>query len=170
MLHFRVLQINCSLVGGLIGVIGGKKVEVTDLLQMVALFHSLVGAAAVVMCIANYMAEHAHLATDPAAGVMKTALFLGTYIGGVTFTGSLVTFGKLQGKELTRSCSAHGVGDGVGVMVSYEFAYHLKYFQSPLTNCFETFHTCSPSCLQPLYYPEFLISNASYINNCLLFH
>ncbi|WAR17129.1 NNTM-like protein [Mya arenaria] len=69
----------------------------TDLPQMVALFHSLVGAAAVVTCIANFMAEHAHMATDPAAGVMKTALYLGTYIGGVTFTGSLVAFGKLQG-------------------------------------------------------------------------
>ncbi|XP_052260057.1 NAD(P) transhydrogenase, mitochondrial-like [Dreissena polymorpha] len=87
----------CVGAGGLLGVVGGKKVEVTDLPQMVALFHSLVGAAAVVTCIANFMAEHPHFATDPAAGVHKTALFLGTYIGGVTFTGSLVAFGKLQG-------------------------------------------------------------------------
>ncbi|XP_045181151.2 NAD(P) transhydrogenase, mitochondrial-like [Mercenaria mercenaria] len=87
----------CVGTGGLIGVIGGKKVEVTDLPQMVALFHSLVGAAAVVTCIANFMYENPHFATDPAANVMKTALFLGTYIGGVTFTGSLVAFGKLQG-------------------------------------------------------------------------
>ncbi len=71
--------------------------EVTDLPQMVALFHSLVGAAAVITCIANHIFEQSHFATDPAAGVMKTALFLGTYIGGVTFTGSLVAFGKLQG-------------------------------------------------------------------------
>ena len=83
--------------GALLGVVGGKKVEVTDLPQMVALFHSLVGAAAVITCIANFMAEHPHLLADPAAGVTKTALFLGTYIGGVTFTGSLVAFGKLQG-------------------------------------------------------------------------
>ena len=83
--------------GGLIGAIAAKRLEVTDLPQMVALFHSLVGAAAVVTCLANYMAEHAHFATDPAANVIKTALFLGTFIGGVTFTGSLVAFGKLQG-------------------------------------------------------------------------
>lgn len=87
----------CIGAGGLIGVIGGKKVEVTDLPQMVALFHSLVGAAAVVTCIANFMHEQPHFDVDPAANVMKTALFLGTYIGGVTFTGSLVAFGKLQG-------------------------------------------------------------------------
>ena len=76
-----------------------KRMEVTDLPQMVALFHSLVGAAAVITCIANFMVEHPHLATDPAANVLKTALFLGTYIGGVTFTGSLVAFGKLQGLQ-----------------------------------------------------------------------
>lgn len=83
--------------GGLIGVLGGKNVEVTDLPQMVALFHSLVGAAAVLTCFANYLLEQPHFATDPAANVIKTFLFLGTYIGGVTFTGSLIAFGKLQG-------------------------------------------------------------------------
>ncbi|XP_071142240.1 NAD(P) transhydrogenase, mitochondrial-like [Mytilus edulis] len=83
--------------GGAIGVIGGKKVEVTDLPQMVALFHSLVGAAAVLTCFANYMLEQPHFATDPAANVIKTFLYFGTFIGGVTFTGSLVAFGKLQG-------------------------------------------------------------------------
>lgn len=43
------------------------------------------------------MVEFHHFLTDPAAGVIKTALFLGTYIGGVTFTGSLIAYGKLQG-------------------------------------------------------------------------
>jgi len=76
-----------------------KRMEVTDLPQMVALFHSLVGAAAVITCLANYMFEQPHFATDPAANVVKTALFLGTYIGGVTFTGSLIAFGKLQGQS-----------------------------------------------------------------------
>jgi len=83
--------------GALIGTVMAKRLEVTDLPQMVALFHSLVGAAAVITCLANFMAEQPHFLTDPAAGVTKTALFLGTYIGGVTFTGSLIAFGKLQG-------------------------------------------------------------------------
>ena len=43
------------------------------------------------------MTEGAHLATDPAAAVIKTSLFLGTFIGGITWTGSLVAYGKLQG-------------------------------------------------------------------------
>ena len=77
-----------------------KRLEVTDLPQMVALFHSLVGAAAVITCLANFMAEQPHFDSDPAVNVVKTSLFLGTYIGGVTFTGSLIAFGKLQGKNL----------------------------------------------------------------------
>lgn len=77
-----------------------KRMEVTDLPQMVALFHSLVGAAAVITCFSNFMLEQPHFATDPAATLLKTFLFLGTYIGGVTFTGSLVAFGKLQGKNI----------------------------------------------------------------------
>lgn len=92
-----VQMATCMGAGGLIGLVAAKKIEVTDLPQMVALFHSLVGAAAVLTCIANYIFEQPHFATDPAANVTKTALFLGTYIGGVTFTGSLVAFGKLQG-------------------------------------------------------------------------
>merc|ERR1712142_1162875 len=83
--------------GGLIGSVLAKRLEVTDLPQMVALFHSLVGAAAVLTCFSNHLIEQPHFATDPAANVIKTSLFLGTYIGGVTMTGSLVAFGKLQG-------------------------------------------------------------------------
>lgn len=87
----------CIGTGGLIGATLAKRMEVTDLPQMVALFHSLVGAAAVLTCVANYMVEFPHLMDNPAANVLKTVAFLGTFIGGVTFTGSLVAFGKLQG-------------------------------------------------------------------------
>lgn len=62
-----------------------------------AAFHSLVGLAAVLTCIAEFMIEYPHLDTHPAAGVLKTVAYLGTYIGGVTFSGSLVAYGKLQG-------------------------------------------------------------------------
>jgi NAD(P) transhydrogenase len=87
----------CMGAGGLLGAIVAKRMEVTDLPQMVALFHSLVGAAAVITCVANYMHEFPTFDTDPSAGVTKAVAYLGTYIGGVTFTGSLIAFGKLQG-------------------------------------------------------------------------
>uniref|UniRef100_A0A6A7FPX7 NAD(P) transhydrogenase, mitochondrial n=1 Tax=Hirondellea gigas TaxID=1518452 RepID=A0A6A7FPX7_9CRUS len=83
--------------GGAIGTTIAKKIEITDLPQLVAAFHSLVGAAAVLTCLATFMHEHPTFATDPAATAIKTALFLGTFIGGVTFSGSLVAYGKLQG-------------------------------------------------------------------------
>lgn len=84
-------------IGGLLGTIIAKKIQITDLPQLVAAFHSLVGAAAVLTCVATYIHDFPSLATDPAANVLRTALFLGTYIGGVTFSGSLVAYGKLQG-------------------------------------------------------------------------
>ncbi|CAH8602107.1 unnamed protein product [Heterobilharzia americana] len=97
-----LIQMAACLAGGsLIGAIAAKRIQVTDLPQMVALFHSLVGAAAVLTCVANYMVEapHSLLASDShgALQLMKTVAYLGTYIGGITLTGSLIAFGKLQG-------------------------------------------------------------------------
>uniref|UniRef100_A0A671M9T4 proton-translocating NAD(P)(+) transhydrogenase n=1 Tax=Sinocyclocheilus anshuiensis TaxID=1608454 RepID=A0A671M9T4_9TELE len=74
-----------------------KKIQISDLPQLVAAFHSLVGLAAVLTCVAEYMVEYPHFATDPAASLTKIVAYLGTYIGGVTFSGSLVAYGKLQG-------------------------------------------------------------------------
>uniref|UniRef100_A0A669E7D3 proton-translocating NAD(P)(+) transhydrogenase n=1 Tax=Oreochromis niloticus TaxID=8128 RepID=A0A669E7D3_ORENI len=74
-----------------------KKIQISDLPQLVAAFHSLVGLAAVLTCVAEYMIEYPHFATDPAANLTKIVAYLGAYIGGVTFSGSLVAYGKLQG-------------------------------------------------------------------------
>merc|ERR1712176_1039428 len=84
--------------GGLVGATIAKNVEITSLPQLVALFHSFVGAAACLTCIATYIHDFPHLATLGNAAVLKTAIMLGTYIGGVTVTGSLVAYGKLDGK------------------------------------------------------------------------
>lgn len=87
----------CIGVGGLIGSVIAKRVAITDLPQLVAAFHSFVGLAAVLTCIATYMNEAVHIAADPSLMMNKSFMFLGTFIGGVTFTGSLVAYGKLQG-------------------------------------------------------------------------
>merc|ERR1711894_786592 len=83
--------------GAAIGTTIAKKIEITDLPQLVAAFHSLVGMAAVLTCVATYIDHFPMFATAPDATLIKTSCFLGTYIGGVTFTGSLVAYGKLQG-------------------------------------------------------------------------
>ena len=49
-------------------------------------------------CFATYLDHYPTFATDPAATMIKSALFLGTFIKGVTFTGSLIAYGKLYGK------------------------------------------------------------------------
>merc|ERR1712212_1301708 len=90
-------MIGTGVAGGAIGTTIAKKIEITDLPQLVAAFHSLVGMAAVLTCFATYVDHFPGFATDPAATMIKSALFLGTYIGGVTFTGSLIAYGKLNG-------------------------------------------------------------------------
>jgi len=87
-----------QIAGGLgLGMAGGyalaKRMAITDLPQVVAAFHSLVGLAAVATSAANYMAH------DPATmdAVHLSATYAGTFIGAVTLTGSAVAFGKLHG-------------------------------------------------------------------------
>ncbi|EGT43161.1 CBN-NNT-1 protein [Caenorhabditis brenneri] len=84
--------------GSLLGIGIANRIKVTDLPQLVAAFHSFVGLAATLTCLANYIQEYPHFLEDPSKAVAaKMALFLGAYIGGVTFTGSLMAYGKLQG-------------------------------------------------------------------------
>lgn len=82
-------------IGGLMGVGIAKKMAITDLPQLVAAFHSLVGLAAVATSVADYTN---HMA-DPASldGVHRSAIYLANFIGGVTLTGSIIAFGKLHG-------------------------------------------------------------------------
>jgi NAD(P) transhydrogenase len=94
-----LIQMSAAMGSGiLIGTAVASKIKVTDLPQLVALFHSFVGSAATLTCIAHFMHAYPEFLADPAAaGPTKVALFLGAYIGGVTFTGSLMAYGKLQG-------------------------------------------------------------------------
>ena len=58
--------------------------------------------------IAKYLTDCDHFALDPSGNVHKSAVFLGTFIGGVTFTGSLVAFGKLQGLLASKALNLPG--------------------------------------------------------------
>lgn len=110
-------MIGVAIAGGGLGTVIAKRIEITDLPQLVAAFHSLVrlvylflnclfvtinmvnkllllnqvGMAAVLTCFSTYIDHYPTFETDPAATMIKTALFLGTYIGGVTFTGKKKT-------------------------------------------------------------------------------
>ncbi len=83
--------------GGVIGYVLAKKVEMTQMPELVAILHSLVGLAAVLVGYANFLGHDTSI-----IGVAKTIhdveTYLGILIGAVTFSGSIIAFGKLSGK------------------------------------------------------------------------
>ena len=87
---------------GAIGLTIANKVDVTQLPQLTAAFHSFVGLAACLTCVGQYIQDAAHFAEHASGTVDKTAIFLGTFIGGVTVTGSLVAFAKLDNRMDSR--------------------------------------------------------------------
>merc|ERR1719161_706517 len=89
--------------GALVGTVGGMKVDPIALPQTVALFHSLVGFAAMVTSIASYQG-HPH----PGWSMHNISCIIGDFIGGVTLSGSLVAFGKLNGNMSTAALSLPG--------------------------------------------------------------
>jgi NAD(P) transhydrogenase len=89
-------QVIASLgLGGAVGGIIAKRMAITDLPQMVAAFHSLVGLAAVTSAASSYL--HAGGDMSQLDSVHLTSTFLATFIGAITLTGSGVAFGKLHG-------------------------------------------------------------------------
>ncbi|KAF2078648.1 hypothetical protein CYY_000019 [Polysphondylium violaceum] len=85
-----------GLSGGLLGYMISKKVGLTELPQLTAAFHSFVGLAAVLASGASLLHDYDTFAALD--NIHKCSIYLGALIGGITFTGSLVAFGKLQGK------------------------------------------------------------------------
>lgn len=90
------------LVGGSIGTVMAKRVEMTKMPELVAFMHSMIGLAAVCIAIAA-VAEPQSLGivasmADPIPAGNRLELFLGAAIGTITFSGSVIAFGKLSGK------------------------------------------------------------------------
>ncbi len=88
-------------VGGGIGAVMAKRVEMTKMPELVAFFHSMIGLAAVFIAVAAVVEPWA-FAITPKGGLIpvgnRVELALGAFIGAVTFAGSVIAFGKLSGK------------------------------------------------------------------------
>ena len=84
------------LIGAAAGIYKAKKVEMTEMPELIALLHSFVGLAAVLVGFNSFM-DAGSVAEDMHT-IHLVEVFLGIFIGAVTFTGSLVAFGKLNGK------------------------------------------------------------------------
>jgi len=92
-----VVLVIVMLIGGTIGVTAARRVQMTEMPELVAILHSFVGLAAVLIGFATYIGgvDHFHGA---ARTIHEVEIYLGILIGAVTFTGSVIAFGKLRGK------------------------------------------------------------------------
>ena len=85
-------------VASVIGILLARKVEMTSMPQLVAILHSFVGLAAVLVGIGSYLDPNTQALTGVEHNIHSVEIFLGVFIGAITFTGSIVAWGKLDGK------------------------------------------------------------------------
>ncbi len=91
--------IAAMVVGGSVGIYAARKVQMTQMPELVALMHSLVGLSACLIGYANYIDPMAALNLSSAEkAIHEIEVYVGILIGAVTFSGSLIAFGKLSGK------------------------------------------------------------------------
>ena len=97
--HLVFTLIGAAIVlGAIVGTLAAKRVQMTKMPELVALMHSFVGLSAVLIAIAavfNSAENH--------TSVQRIELFIGAFIGAITFTASVVAFGKLSGKFGSKS-------------------------------------------------------------------
>ena len=83
--------------GAVIGTVLARRVEMTGMPQLVAALHSFVGLAAVLIGLNSDMTAH-EFGTHAEMIIHQVEIFLGVFIGAVTFTGSIIAYGKLAGR------------------------------------------------------------------------
>ncbi|AOR72822.1 NAD(P) transhydrogenase subunit beta [Burkholderia stabilis] len=84
-------------VGGAVGLYAAKKVQMTQMPELVALMHSLVGLAACLVGFASYIDTSLQFSGAEKA-IHEVEIYVGILIGAITFAGSIIAFGKLSGK------------------------------------------------------------------------
>ncbi len=119
------LIIAAIVAGGLIGTLAAKKVEMTAMPQLVAFMHSLIGLAAVLIALAALVKVDAHM-----DAIHRFELFVGAFIGAITFTASVVAYGKLSGRfsnKPLRFSGQHKVNLVLGLaMIGFGVAYFVN--------------------------------------------
>ena len=89
--------VGALLVGGSLGLYAAKKVQMTQMPELVALMHSLVGLAACLVGFASYV-DTSIVLVGAEKTIHEVEIYIGILIGAVTFSGSVIAFGKLSGK------------------------------------------------------------------------
>jgi NAD(P) transhydrogenase subunit beta len=90
--------VGALVVGGAIGLLAAKRVQMTQMPELVALMHSLVGLAACLVGFASYVDTSIVFPTPAEKAIHEMEIYIGILIGAVTFSGSVIAFGKLSGK------------------------------------------------------------------------
>ena len=90
--------IGAMAVGATIGLVAAKKVQMTQMPELVALMHSLVGLAACLVGFASYVDTSTVFPTEAEKAIHEIEIYVGILIGAITFSGSIIAFGKLSGK------------------------------------------------------------------------
>jgi len=89
------------LIGGTLGSVMARRVEMTKMPELVAFMHSMIGLAAVAIAVAVVAEPQAFGVAAVGEGIPagnRLELFIGTFVGAITFSGSVIAFGKLSGK------------------------------------------------------------------------
>jgi H+-translocating NAD(P) transhydrogenase subunit beta len=89
--------IGALVVGGSVGLYAAKKVQMTQMPELVALMHSLVGLAACLVGYASYV-DTSVVFVGAEKAIHAVEIYVGVLIGAITFSGSVIAFGKLSGK------------------------------------------------------------------------
>jgi len=96
-------------VASLIGILVARKVEMTAMPQLVAILHSFVGLAAVLVGVGSYLDPETQKLTGAEHTIHLVEVFVGIFIGAITFTGSIIAWGKLDGKVPSKPWSFAGL-------------------------------------------------------------
>ena len=90
--------VGALVVGGAIGLYAARVVQMTQMPELVALMHSLVGLAACLVGFASYVDTSTVFPTAAEKAIHEVEIYVGILIGAITFSGSIIAFGKLSGK------------------------------------------------------------------------
>ncbi|MCX8086587.1 MAG: Re/Si-specific NAD(P)(+) transhydrogenase subunit beta [Rhodocyclaceae bacterium] len=116
--------VGAMVAGGAIGLYAAKIVKMTQMPELVALMHSLVGLAACLVGFASYIDTSLVFAGAEKA-IHELEIYVGIYIGAVTFSGSLIAFGKLSGKVTSKPVLIPGrhLINGIAALVVIYYGY-----------------------------------------------
>ena len=134
---FFVAELNVAIIivamilGATIGLYRARTVPMTQMPETVALMHSLVGLAAVLIAIAAVL--HADVEHD---AIHRFELFIGCFIGAITFTASVFAYGKLAARKWARSLNGGWVKPVQAILTIGMLGFALHYFNSESLSSF----------------------------------